>query len=269
MEQTWVSADATVKKDIIEQGELSRKPTECSICNITIDNVDVNPAECNDLQNKFHSEILCDEREKVVVIGETTSAVDRKIERAIQMMTQNEKSLITLLVTPEDSNEPVAIKFIMVLVKCELHEPIWKWTPEEKYSTALKYKEIGVCLFKAYRYVDAFHKFSKACKILITLEPMADLELPENLTKDINALRLILYNNMAGCHLNRNNFEHTIALCNKIIDKDKNNVKALYRRGLAHEPHNRLAKKHYNTYNAKLQEANQKYDDMLRRMIKI
>lgn len=92
---------------------------------------------------------------------------------------------------------------------------------------------------------------------------------------------------MAGCQLTRKNYEHTISLCTKVLDKENNNVKALYRRGVAYgslrdlehavadleaavtlEPHNHVAKEQFVIYNTKLQEANQKFEDMLRRMFK-
>ncbi|XP_076234193.1 tetratricopeptide repeat protein 9C [Calliopsis andreniformis] len=285
--ETWESVDKIVRKDVIEFGPFSKKPTECASCEVVIANIH-SPHVCvEDLKNKFHSNILDNVTEKTLIIGEANCEIDRQIERALQMMMILEKSSITLHLTLEGVDQPVEIRFEVTLVKVKPHKPMWEWTPEEKYAIALKYKETGVCLFKESRWVDAFHKFSKACKILITLEPIPDLELDAKLESNINNLRLVLYNNMAGCQLNRKNYEHTISLCTKVLNKENNNVKALYRRGVAHgslrdfekavadlmivvtlEPHNRAAKEQFLIYNVKLQEATQKFEDMVRRMFK-
>lgn len=288
MLETWESADKVVKKDVlIKSIEFSKKPTECASCEVVIENIHVDNASVEDLKKTFNSNILDGTIKKILIIGEANCEIDRQIERAIQMMMVFEKSLVTLTISLEGIDQPLTIKFEITLNKVQPYKPIWEWTPEEKYSIALKYKESGVCLFKESRWVDAFHKFSKACKILITLEPISDLELDTKLESDINNLRLVLYNNMAGCQLNRKNYEYTIDLCTKILNKDGSNVKALYRRGVAHgnlrdlekavddlktvvtlEPQNRTAKEQYLLYNAKLQEANQKFEKMVRRMFK-
>ncbi|XP_076392726.1 tetratricopeptide repeat protein 9C [Megachile rotundata] len=285
--QTWESVDKIVRKDVIKPGCYSRKPTECSTCEIGIGTVNVINTSVEDLKEKFNSEILNGTNTKTFIIGEANCEIDYQIERAIQMMMVSETSVITIHPSLEGIDEPITIKCQVTLIKMELHKPIWEWTPEEKYSIASKYKQMGVQLFQECRYVDAFRRFSKACKILITLEPIPDLELDSKLESDINNLRLVLYNNMAGCQLNRKNYEYTISLCTKVLDKENNNVKALYRRGVAHgnlkdlekavddlkiatalEPHNHTLKEQFLIYNKKLQEANQKFEDMVRRMFK-
>lgn len=285
--ELWESADKVVKKLVIQAAAFSRKPTERAICHLIIENISVNNEPVKNLQERFQSEILDGSIEKVIVIGDANAEIDKQIERAIQMMMISEKSRITVLMPGEIIEEPISVQFEATLTKFEPFKPIWEWTPREKYDIAFKYKEAGVQLFKEDRCVDAFHKFSKACKLLITLEPIFDLELEQTLEDNINSLRLVLYNNMAGCQLNRKNYEHTISLCTKVLQKDGNNVKALYRRGIAHgnlkdiekaaadlkqavslEPHNRAAKEQYQIYNAKVQEANQRFNNMVKKMFK-
>ncbi|XP_031831554.2 tetratricopeptide repeat protein 9C [Nomia melanderi] len=287
MFKTWESTDKIVRTDIIKFGQYSKKLTECASCEVVIENLQVTNASVEDLKEKFNSNILDGANEKLIVIGEENCEIDYQIERVIQMMNIFEQRLVTLNISLENMDQPLIIKFEITLTKMQPHNPIWEWTPETKYSIALKYKETGVDLFKQRRWVDAFRKFSRACKILITLEPIPDLELEKSLENNINNLRLILYNNMAGCQLNHKNYEHTISLCTKVLNKESNNVKALYRRGVAYgnlkdvekavtdlkkavilEPNNRAAKEQLLIYDAKLQEANQKFEDMVRRMFK-
>lgn len=300
MLRQWESADKSIKKSVIKQGVFTKKLTECSSCNIIVENINVTGASDDDLTEKHYSEILDGRREKTLIIGEASAEIDRKIERAIQMMNTHESSVVTITVPlqSDDNRESITVNFEITLTKCERYKSIWHWTPEEKYAVALKYKERGIQLFRSSRFIDAFHKFSRACKILITLEPISDLILfsnpleglvllSEQLKSDIDDLRLALYNNMAGCQLNRKNFEHTIALCTKVLVKDKNNVKALYRRGLAYgsmrdnekavadlkaaltlEPDNHMVKEQFHIYNTRLWEETQKCNDMVRRMFK-
>ncbi|XP_050464897.1 peptidyl-prolyl cis-trans isomerase FKBP4-like [Cataglyphis hispanica] len=286
----WESADKSIGKIVLKPAVYTKKATEHSMCNVLVDKLDVKGASNKDLIEKYHTDILNSEGEKVLIIGEASAEIDRKIENAIQMMNIHERSLVTITmpaIQSEINSESIIVKFQITLIKCERNKPIWELNAEEKYEIALKYKERGIELFKDLRITDAFYKFSRACKILITLEPIPDLELDKQLESNINNLRLMLYNNMAMCHLNRKNYEHTITLCTKILDKDKNNVKALYRRGVAYgnmknnekavadikevltlEPNNNAAKEKFNIYNDRLQESVQRSNDMIKRMFK-
>ncbi|XP_043255475.1 tetratricopeptide repeat protein 9C-like [Colletes gigas] len=285
MPKVWESADKRVRKDIIKSCEFSKKPTERASCEVVIENIRVENTSLDQLKETLHLDILDGTGKKTLIIGEANCEIDSLVERAIEMMMVLEKSLVTLSVSFLD--QPILINFEITLTKMQPHKPIWEWTPQEKYLIALKYKETGVCLFKESRWVDAFHKFTKACKILITLEPIPDLELDTKLENDINNLRLILYNNIAGCQLNRQNYELTISLCDKILSKDCNNIKALYRRGIAHgnlkdydsavndlktvvtlEPQNRAAQAQFSFYNTKLIETNKKIVNMIKKMFK-
>jgi len=295
MLRSWESADKSIRKDVLKPGIFSKKPTECSICNVIIKNISITEASDEDLREEYHTEILDSEGEKELVVGDASAEIDRKVERALQMMNMYEESLITLTLPVKRHQYNVngeletTVRFEIILSKCERHKPIWEWSAEEKYQISSKYKEKGIELFKDSRIVDAFQKFSRACKILITLEPIPDpdLKLEKQLESDIRYLRLILYNNMAMCQLSQKNYEHVVSLCSKVLDRDQNNVKALYRRGMAHgnmmnnekavtdlkaalilEPNNCAVKEQFKIYNSKLQESIQRSNEMVKRMFK-
>lgn len=202
----WESRDKRILKSITRQGSFGKKATERSLCNILIKD-----SKCTDssvkIDDKKVTEYLGCSDVQDVVIGDANTEIDRLLERAIATMRVGEESTVTLrLSDSKDLNivpETSSVTFSLVLKGLTRKNSIWEWTPEEKYQTALQYKESGVQLFKESRFVDAFHKFSKACKLLITLEPIADLKQEENLYSDICKLRIILYNNMARCHLSR------------------------------------------------------------------
>ncbi|KAI4496637.1 hypothetical protein M0804_000447 [Polistes exclamans] len=286
MDNIWESRDKTIRKEILKKGICLNKPTERCECQIVIQDINVTGMNITDLKNQLHTEIL-DDIEKTITIGDANSEIDRKIERGIQYMMVAEESLFTLCISDFSKKGKIIVTFIVMLKYFKPFKAIWNWTPEEKYEIALKYKEVGVKLFEESRHIDAFYKFSKACKILITLEPILDLELDKSLENNINTLRITLYNNLAGCHILNQNYEYVIQLCNIILDKDKNNVKALYRRGVAYgklrnfenavsdfekliklKPLNIAAQQQFVIYNRKLQEANEKCKDMVKRMFR-
>jgi tetratricopeptide (TPR) repeat protein len=281
----WESADQMVKKEIFCKRGFSKKPIELSVCQIYVEN----PRSLNfllkQIKEDLHSEIVDEGSKKNIIIGEACSRIDKYIERAIQTMSLREQSFISVKI-PLDNQ---AINFDVLSLEISLeavqfYKPIWEWSPEEKYKIALKYKENGVELFKSKRQEDAFHRFSKACKILITLKP---LDGDEVVLKNARDLRHILYNNMAECHLIKKNYNHVLTLCSKILIKDEHNVKALYRRGVAYgnlkdyenaindlkiviflKPQNTKAQEQFNIYNQQWQASIQGYESIVRKMFK-
>lgn len=284
----WESADGTVRKDVLEPGIFSKKATEGAQCRIIVEDIECDYFSIKDINKKVHSKIFDGPSEKTYVIGEADNEIDRQFERALQMMLVSEKSNIVIKLVLEGWVTPTVIQAWITMKHIEHHEPIWEWTPKKKCEVALRYKETGVKLFKEERWIDAFYRFSKACKILITLEPIPDLELDKTLESNINSLRLQLYSNIAACHLRRKNYEHAVTLCTKVLDKESNNVKVLYQRGVAYgslgdieraqvdlrdalklEPHNPVIKEKYLVIRQRCQEANQRFDNMVRRMFKM
>ncbi|XP_063991057.1 uncharacterized protein LOC135169733 [Diachasmimorpha longicaudata] len=281
----YSSSDETVKKQVITHGSITNKPMEGSICHLHIENVEVLPAGSLDL-SAHHSTILSSQPDVVITVDEALSEIDNQIDRAIRWMGEDEIALITIsLPAPNDS---ITIKFKATLTKHIPVKPIWQWTPGEKYQTALKYKNMAVALVHDNRLKDAFYRFSKACKIIISMEPIEpDLELPEEMNKKIRELRTSLYNNMAMCQLKYNNYEHAIELCTKVLQRDENNVKALYRRGCAYggirnnekavedlqraielEPNNVAVKDKLRIYSEKWKLANMEANDIVKRMFR-
>ncbi|XP_012257843.2 tetratricopeptide repeat protein 9C [Athalia rosae] len=274
----------SVEKDILIDAPFSRKSTERSSCVIRIEDVKISPGLTHE---KLCSDYLeQSSTERVIIIGDATTRIDQHIERIIQTMFIGETSMVRIKLVSFENDQ--SLEFKIALNSCEIKTPIWEWTLQEKYKVALEYKEAGVGLHKSARIVDAFHKFSQACKVLITLEPIEDIEMSEQLREDIQNLRKVLYNNMAECHLIRKNFEHTISLCNKVLQRDKNNVKAIYRRGVAYEnlrdyenalvdmeqvvsvqPKNTIARQKLVAYRQKVHEAKRKSDDIVRRMFSL
>ncbi|XP_034933657.1 peptidyl-prolyl cis-trans isomerase FKBP4-like [Chelonus insularis] len=288
MNTKYISTDELVKKRVITHGSVSNKPVEGSRVHLFIEDLDI--SNKIDL-NEFHSEILNGKSNVIITVDEILSEIDRQIERAIKWMGENETAIInitlpSLLPKIEECNE--SIQFKATVIKHEPFKPIWEWTPEEKYERAAKYKEMAVELVRQNRIKDAFNRFSKAVKIIISLEPIDDLELNSTLYTNLYKLRTSIYNNMAICQLKFNNYDHTINLCTKVLNRDKNNVKAMYRRGCAFggnknveqamkdferivhiEPTNFAAREKLKIYSELWSEAKKRSDELLKKMFPI
>ena len=285
---TWESKDGLVKKEILVPGYFSDKPTESSVCTVIINNPQINNASIqesvNKIRDELHSEIINDQEKKDIIIGKGCSIVDRLLERAIQTMSLCEKSLINLTVPFDDSQNVITITMEITLDNAIFHKPIWNWTVKEKYEASLRFKLQGIELFKANRYFDAFHRFSKACKFIISLVP---LEENEELACKLKELKVMLYNNMAECQLLKQNHEHVITLCNKVLSTDGRNIKALYRRGVSHgnlkdferaiadlklllsiDPNNSQAQQKFNYFNEQWQKSVKTYENIVKKMFK-
>ncbi|XP_044006297.1 peptidyl-prolyl cis-trans isomerase FKBP4-like [Aphidius gifuensis] len=287
MKTNYCSSDKSVEKTVIKHGKISNKPQDGSICSLLIEDVQTIPQDI-DLQ-QYHSEILTGNSTVQLTIDESSSQLDRQIERAIKWMGDNEVALVKIVLPALSDQEECPknnqLKFKITLIDHKPVKPIWDWTPQEKFDKALERKETGVELVNKSRTKDAFYKFSKAVKIIISMEPIKDLNLDDNLNNKINDLRVSLYNNMAMCQLKYNNYDHTIELCNKVLMRDKNNVKALYRRGCAYgaitnvekalddfkyahhiEPQNNAVKSQLLIYQEKWKKAEKETKDIIRKM---
>lgn len=282
----WESADKVVKKQVIQVGSLRDQPTECSVCTITVSNFQSRDFTIEHAQNHLFSSIISSNSRKLsMTIGESSSRIDRELERAIITMSPGEHSLVTIKIPMlEIPDNITTLSVEIILEEVQRFKPVWEWTLEEKHKVASKYKELGVCLFGSKRHVDAFFMFSRACKILITLEPI-DYKDPS--TEDVRNLRLILYNNMAECQLSSGNYEHVITLCTKVLSITPDNVKALYRRGLAFgnlkdyekavadlkivldlEPKNTKALEHYKVFHEHWKKSCKGYENIVKKMFK-
>lgn len=275
------SSDGSLAKKVSVEGVFSGKPSERALCRVRIEDVDASGSE---LDSEYLRSTIS---EKAITIGDANTRIDEYVERAISTMFVGEESIVEIVLRrskdDEESTQRVSAK--LILLDFEARPPIWEWSTREKLDVAKEYKEAGVRLFKSVRIVEAFRKFSRACKILITLEPIDENEIGGTLVGEINSLRNNLYNNMVECHLIRKNFEHAISLCDKVLRRDENNVKALYRRAVAREnlkdyeraledmsrvvelePTNLAAKKKHSFYSDKVFQAQKKYNDMVKKM---
>uniref|UniRef100_A0A8C4XBR6 peptidylprolyl isomerase n=1 Tax=Erpetoichthys calabaricus TaxID=27687 RepID=A0A8C4XBR6_ERPCA len=104
----------------------------------------------------------------------------------------------------------------------------WDMTMVEKLELAVAAKQKGTQYFKAGKYIQAVIQYQKIVPCL---------EIEENHSEEhqasVKALVLSSLLNLAMCHLRLQEYSHAVEKCNKVIEVDNSNEKALYRRGKA------------------------------------
>jgi len=97
-------------------------------------------------------------------------------------------------------------------------------------------KNRGVVLYQQKDIINSFNAFSQALKLAIPVE----VKFNQN-ESEIVCVVASLYNNLAACHLERNNYHQVVELCDQVIVRNPNDIKAVYRKssalmGLANYP---------------------------------
>lgn len=223
-------------KEIIAEGVWGNRPREGGKCVIIIDDIVTENITLSEIQQATLSVYLSSEFSGSLIIGDSDTDIDRSLEKCIQTMLHMEVSLMIVTFLPKSLHE-TSLKAVTVKCKVQLkeihNEPyIFEWSDIKKYDLAVHHKVHGVELHKCGRTRDAFFRFSRALKLLITIIPLED-GLTAKQKGDVLSLRVLLCNNIASCHLKHKNYLHTIEMCSKVLILEPNNMKALYRRAVA------------------------------------
>lgn len=211
-----VSPDGKIKKEILEKGKWGQKPNENSTCTITI--LDYAP-----LENIISSSI---------VIGDTDGELWNAIDICLRTMDVREKSKFFVSLPNED------VSLIIYLEGFISDGYIYEWDAIKKFNLAIHHKEKGNYLFKSKSNKKAALRYIKALKILHSI-PIDAEELPksiENLqVSKLNNLKETLYNNLSSCYFRNSCWLKVIDISQKVLLYNSNNVKALYRLGIAYK----------------------------------
>lgn len=279
-----------VQKKIINPGIWGERPRDFAFCMVKISDINFNGNLLENRNKYFQTNF-----NGVVNIGEADNTLDKVLETCLKTMLIGEESHVTLNVpvdytkVSETTVSSVGVLNCVVYLKdCKNEPPIHEWSDEKKYDTAMNYKVKGVTLFKEGFVVEAFFRFSKAFKIVVSIAGVEELtsKMPE--AANILTLRVTLLNNMASCHLQRKNFEYALQLCEKVLQIEPHNVKALYRHAIAAkelqnyvvarddlkillqvEPSNTAAKEKYKELKYITKEMDEKYSVLVKNMFQI
>ncbi|KAK1152135.1 peptidyl-prolyl cis-trans isomerase FKBP5-like [Acipenser oxyrinchus oxyrinchus] len=179
-----------------------------------------------------------DSRDVQFVVGEGEDhSIPLGVDRTMEKMQKGECCLIYLKPQygfgdegkPEFHIEPNAELVYQVTLKdFEKAKESWEMSIEEKLEQAVGVKHKGTQYFKAGRYVQAMLQYQK---IVAWLE--MECGLAEEKQRAVHDLILVTQLNLAMCHLRLREYTHAVESCDKVIELDSSNEKALYRRGEA------------------------------------
>lgn len=221
-EDEKVTDDSLVSKKILKKGE----GNDCVSDGGTVE---------VHLKGKVGERIF-DERDVQFTVGEGgESDVIPGVDAAVKTMKKDEVSLINCdssYAFGERGREDWEIKPSMS-VEYEIHlksfeqlKQPWELSSAERIDDAKLVKEKGTEYFKEEKLSLALGKFTRMVSLVESLVEERDL-------KQASPLILAGHLNVALCYLKLGKYPECIESCDKALCRDKNNVKALYRKGRA------------------------------------
>ncbi|KAH9642323.1 hypothetical protein HF086_009687 [Spodoptera exigua] len=277
-------SDRVIRKKVIKLGDYTLVPYEDSRCKITLSDVQCSnaagPCEIDPVSRIFSQAF-----DGNVLIGDSDSYIDKDFELILQQMCCGEVCEASIAYKNGDGTVMKEITCKIELKEVTEEQLISDWSWERLYEAAVHHKERGVDLIKQGRTADAFRRFNKALKMLIAIEPVDPKVVSEQVVKDMIELKVKLYNNLAHCQLQYDEYEAAIELCEKALKFDPVNVKALYRKCTAHsglhmyeeawkdiqealriEPNDKAAQLKANSLIPKIEKINKDYTAVIKKM---
>lgn len=211
----WESPDKKIQKYIITHGNFGLKPELGTKCTFKVTN------SIKEL-----------EAISSITIGDEQNVLERYLVNCLRTMNKLETATFKL---KQLQNEDVSVT--ITLTDFEFDGFIYEWDAKKKLNYALRYKDLGVNLFKLKNNKEAAIKFITALKILsiipIDVETKPD-EVDGVAVSEIEQLKANLFNNLSSCYFRNNKWQMVIDLCSKVLAVDNKNVKALYKIAVAY-----------------------------------
>ncbi|XP_078053837.1 peptidyl-prolyl cis-trans isomerase FKBP5-like isoform X2 [Mustelus asterias] len=182
--------------------------------------------------------VLFDQREVTFVIGEGEDQdIPIGVDKALEKMQRGEHCVLHLmpeygfgdLGKPELNVPPNAeLDYEVLLKNFEKAKESWEMSTQEKLERAVLVKEKGTFYFKAGKYKQAQIQYRK---IVAWLEQEYCLTQEES--RRAKSFTLAAHLNVAMCYLKLNEYLKAMDSCDRALEIDRANEKALYRRGEA------------------------------------
>ena len=136
-------------------------------------------------------------------------------------------------VIPSGVSADAVLEYHVTLQSFEQAPKSWKLKGQEKFDWATKRKAEGNELFKGGKLVRAQKKYKASLDFVNSEYDMTDDE--KKAAKDI---KVSIHLNLAACELKQANWSKVLEECNKALELQKSNTKALLRRGKAYNEMN-------------------------------
>lgn len=189
----------------------------------------------------YYNGTIFEDRDVKFTIGEAEAEnVVEGVETALYKFKKGEKSKVCLKSKyafgatgkPEYNIPPNAdVEFIVEMKNFEKSPDTWSLTGPQKIDQAKMFKDKGTSYFKDSKYTLAIKMYKKVVEY--TNDPY-DFKENEELNQTRDNLLISANLNLALCFLKINEASEAKEACNKVLDMDPKNEKALFRRAQAH-----------------------------------
>ncbi|XP_076127157.1 peptidyl-prolyl cis-trans isomerase FKBP4 isoform X1 [Alosa pseudoharengus] len=216
--------DGGIIRRILTKGEGYSKPNEGAAVEVSI-------------EGKFEDRVF-DERELKFELGDADGLdLPPAVEKALQNMEQGEEALLT--VKPKYGfgstgnakfNIPgeATLQYKIKLTKFEKAKESWEMNTDEKLEQSTIVKDKGTQYFKDGKYKQASVQYKR---IISWLEHENTLKGEDE--QKAKTLLLAAHLNLAMCYLKLHEHSQALESCDKALELDANNEKALFRHGEA------------------------------------
>lgn len=184
------------------------------------------------LKGTYNNQVF-DERTVSFTVGEGfLQNIPEGVEQAITKMAKSEKALLSLkskaTTGVEKFNVPAntPVEYEVTLLNFEKAKETWSMSDSDKLDQAEVLKKRAGELFKDGHYRAAVKKYNTIVEYLQTPKYEKDDEKAK-----ADELKLSAQSNIALCHLKLNEHAECIRACEKTLEIDPKNEKALFRRG--------------------------------------
>ncbi|GJQ14574.1 hypothetical protein GpartN1_g6365.t1 [Galdieria partita] len=221
-----ISKDGGVVKKIIKEGDGWERPS------------DETKAIVNMIMKDWNSQKIIEEKENYeLIVGD--GVVIEGVDLALETMKKGERAVLTIapnyafkeagVVVPEGFSRDSTVQVELELISFERAKDSWNLSKEEKIENALRTKDKGNELFKSGRYKLAKKKYEKVVNNLeFDVRNKSDLSAEQK--QQGKSILLQTYLNLAACEEKFGNPNGVLKQCNKALEMDSVNVKALFRR---------------------------------------
>ncbi|XP_017321686.1 peptidyl-prolyl cis-trans isomerase FKBP4 [Ictalurus punctatus] len=216
--------DGGIVRRIITKGEGYSKPNEGASVEVHVEGT--------------HEGRVFDDRDLTFEVGDGEGLdLPVGVEKALQAMEQGEESLFIIKpkygfgnVGKPKFNIPsgATLQYKIRLTKFEKAKESWEMNTGEKLEQSVIIKEKGTQYFKVGKYKQAVVQYKR---IVSWLEHESNLVGEDE--EKAKALRLAAHLNLAMCYLKLQEPSPALENCDKALELDANNEKALFRRGEA------------------------------------
>lgn len=169
------------------------------------------------------------EIEHTMQIGTAVTPIDCYLEILLQQFLPGETSACRIKIKSGEQ-----LDFEIRLENITSNTQVDKLNVADLYKLALRYKENGVSMFKAYPKF-AFDYFARAAKLLITYKPFDQLDKKTQGIEgsELETLFVQIQTNLAACLLQEKRYEHVIYHTEFVEIMENPSEKSIYRRALA------------------------------------